>query len=350
MKKYVLALLCGAALLLSFSGCAQKDQEDALVIFNYGEYMDPQVIELFEEETGIEVKYEEYVTPEDMYTKFEGGGTQYDLICTSDYMVEKMIAAGQAKPIDWDSMENAHLIDKTYMNFCSQFDPGNTYACPYLFGTVGILYNTNMVKQDIDSWEVLWDSTYQNSIIAENSVRDAFLPALKLLGYSINTTKKDQLQGAFSLLKGQKPILMAYLVDETRDVMIGEEAALAVTYSGDATEAIDANPNLAYVVPKEGSNIWFDCFMIPSSCQHEEYANRFIDFLCREDIAMMNFEYIYYGSPNRAVYQALDEETRQDETIFPSREVLDKCEVYQYLGQDTEQYYNRLWKELKAYR
>ena len=351
-------LLTGAVLLPCLSGCGSSSSENAeagddntLIVFNYGDYIDTETIALFEEETGITVKYEQYVTPEDMYTKYSSGSIPYDLVCTSDYMVEKMIQAGQALPIDTSSMEYYDNLDPVYMNFAEAFDPGNKYAVPYFFGTVGILYNTAMVEDEseVESWSVLWDEKYKSSIVMENSMRDAFLVPLKWKGHSLNSKDKTELQESLDLLKEQKPLLMAYLVDETRDMMIAGDAALAVIYSGDASVAMEDNEDLDYAIPEEGSNLWIDCWFIPDSCQHKENAEKFIDFMNREDIAMMNFDYVWYGTPNLAVKEELDEETQEDPTVFPPDEVLEKLEVYNYLGAELDDYYCQMWKELKSY-
>ena len=350
MKKWLalaLALICA----LSLTACGSEKTEstgEELVVFNYGDYIDRSLLTQFEKETGIKVKYEEYVTPEDMYTKYQGGSIQYDVIISSEYMIEKMIQSGEALEIDMDSMENIGNIGDTYWDFCKAFDPDNIYAVPYQWGTVGILYNTAMVDEEITSWNILWDEKYANNIIMENSVRDAFLVPLKLMGESLNTTDKAVLEEAKQMLIDQKPLVQAYLVDESRDALVSGDAAMAVIYSGDATAAIEYNEDLAYVVPEEGSNIWIDCLMIPKTCQHKEAAEAFIDFLCREDVGMANFEYIYYGTPNTAVAEALDDEYKEDPTIFPPEEVLEKCEVYQYLGSEMESYYTSMWKEIKS--
>ena len=350
-KRFAVALAL-TGIVFAVAGCSDSaagGDDNTLVVFNYGDYIDRDTIQMFEEETGIEVKYEEYITPEDMYTKYQSGAIDYDLICTSDYMIEKMIQNGEALAIDKSQMEYYDNMDQKYLDFCQSFDPDNQYAVPYFFGTVGILYNEEMVDEDVDSWSILWDEKYKEQIIMENSVRDAFIVPLKLKGHSINTTDKSALLEAQDMLMDQKPLLAAYLVDETRDAMISGDAALGVIYSGDATVAIEENENLTYVVPKEGTNIWFDCWMIPDSAKHKEAAEKFIDFMNRPDIAMLNFDYIWYGTPNKAVYEELDDETRADPTIFPDAETMGKCEVYQYLGPEMDTYYSRLWKELKAY-
>ncbi len=344
-------ILTGLIIILMTAGCTGRGDggdERSLVVFNYGDYIDRETINMFEKETGIRVRYEEYVTPEDMYTKYKSGVINYDLICTSDYMIEKMIREGETLPYDPSSMDYLSNLDEKYMEKCTRFDPDNRYAVPYLLGTVGILYDTEKVKEPVESWGILWDEKYRGEIIMENSMRDAFLVPLKWKGCSLNTKNRKELDAAQKLLIKQKPLVAAYLVDESRDAMISGDASMAVVYSGDATEAMDTNESLDYAVPKEGSNIWFDCWFIPKSCRHKKEAEAFIDFMNREDVAAMNFDYIYYCTPNKAVYDSLDEETREDTTIFPPDEILDRCEVYQYLGKDTEEYYNRLWKELKS--
>lgn len=353
------SLLTLAALLSTgLTGCgsdssasAEAGNDNTLVVFNYGDYIDMDTLDMFEEETGIHVKYEQYVTPEDMYTKYSSGSIPYDLICTSDYMVEKMIQAGQTLPIDTSNMEYYDNLDPVYMEFAESFDPGNKYAVPYFFGTVGILYNTSMVEDEseVESWSVLWDEKYKSSIVMENSMRDAFLVPLKWKGHSLNSKDKTELQEALDLLKEQKPLLMAYLVDETRDMMIAGDAALSVIYSGDASVAMEDNEDLEYAIPEEGSNLWIDCWYIPDSCQHKENAEKFIDFMNRPDIAMMNFDYVWYGTPNLAVKEELDEETQEDPTVFPPDDVLEKLEVYNYLGDELDAYYCDMWKELKSY-
>lgn len=348
----ILAVMAAAFLLVipgCFSAGDAENEENSLTVFNYGDYVDVETLDLFEKETGITVKYEEYVTPEDMYTKYKSGVIDYDLICTSDYMIEKLMREGEVQEVDTSSMEYYENVDERYLDFCKTFDPENAYAVPYLWGTVGILYNKKLVHEKVDSWSILWDAKYSDQIIMQNSMRDAFMTVLKWKGLSLNVTDQKALRDAQKLLIKQKPILAAYLVDEAKDAMIAEDAALAVIYSGDATVAMEENASLDYAVPKEGSNVWFDCWAIPKSAKHKEAAEKFIDFMNREDIAQMNFDYIYYGTPNKAVYAALDEETRADYTIFPPDDVLAKCEVYQYLGGETDVYYNRLWKELKSY-
>lgn len=207
-----------------------------------------------------------------------------------------------------------------------------------------------MIDKVPDSWNVLWDTNFKNNIIMQNSVRDSFIPPLILDGASINTTDEKTLRKALKKLQEQKALVQSYLVDEVRDDMVNDQAALAVIYSGEASLAREYNENLEYVVPKEGSNIWMDSWIIPNGGGNYEGAVKFLDFLCRDDIAQKNFEYVYYSTPNQAVLDSIDEEEKEDDNaIFPDDTILERCEMFTYLGVEAEKLYSRLWKELKVY-
>lgn len=349
MKKRITAVLLLLSSLFLMS-CSPKEEEEALVILNYGKYIEPEVIEQFEEETGINIKYEEYESPEEMYTKYKAGAIHYDLICTSDYMVEKLINEGEVLELDYDNIPLVSNLDKKYFEYAQSFDPENKYSIPYFFGTLGILYDSTKVDaSEVDSWDVLWDPKYKGSIIMENSVRDSFAPALRRLGYSINSTNEEELEEALTMLCDQKELVYSYLVDASADEMIAGNASMALIYSGEAAYAQDYNENLKYSVPKEGSNMWIDSWFIPKSSQNRENAELFLNFLCREDIAMKNFDYVWYATPNTKVFDALDEEVQNDTTIFADEETLDNCEIYHRLDEEATQMYDYLWKRLKSY-
>jgi spermidine/putrescine-binding protein len=234
----------------------------------------------------------------------------------------------------------------------TSYDPDHTYSVPYFYGTLGLLYNTTEVDESVvSSWDCLWDPTYEDEIIMENSVRDTFAPALIDLGYSLNETDESNLREALEVLKQQKKdkIVYAYYVDETADAMISEEANIALCYSGEAALAMDENENLAYSVPQEGSNLWIDSWFIPKSCTNQDGALQFLDFLCRDDIAALNYEYVEYGSPITSVVEDQDEETRNNEAINPSSETLQRCEIYTALDDEKSQLYTTLWQELLSY-
>ena len=351
LKFKAISLLTTAALLLASCGKGtEKNAPDQIVVFNYGDYIDRSILGQFEEETGIKVVYEEFLTPEAMYTKYKNGTVKYDLICCSDYMLDKMIKEKEVREIDYTVMEHIGNIGDTYWKVSESFDKGHKYNVPYFWGTVGILYNTTMVDKVPESWNDLWDSHYKNNIIMQNSVRDSFIPPLVLDGCSINTTDETSLRKALEALKEQKSLVQSYLVDEVRDDMVNEQAAMAVIYSGEASLASEYNENLEYLVPEEGSNVWMDSWVIPADGRNYEGAVKFLDFLCRADIAEKNFEYVYYSTPNEAVLDNIDEEEKEEDTaIFPDDNVLDRCEMFTYLGPEAEALYNRLWKELKVY-
>lgn len=342
-------LLIGISISCCLAGCGSKDSENTLTVLNYGKYLEPEVLEKFEEETGIKIEYEEYVTPENMYTKYRAGAIDYDLICTSDYMVEKLIQEGQVLEIDFNNIPLSQNLDQTYFEFSKSFDPENKYAIPYFFGTVGILYNKELVDESkVNSWKILWDKDYSGQIIMADSVRDSFMVALKILGYSLNTTDETELKEAQDLLIQQKPLVYSYLVDEAQDEMIAENAAMAVVYSGEAGYALEFNDKLAFSVPKEGSNMWIDSWFIPKSAKHKEHAEKFLNFLCREDISMMNFDYVYYATPNSKTKESLEQELQENTTIFPPKSILDNCEVLKSLDDASTTKQNILWKEVKA--
>ena len=304
-----------------------------VIVYNWGEYLDPEVITMFEEETGIDVVYEEYETNEIMFPKIQSGAIAYDVVCPSDYMVQRMIENDLLSEINFDNVPNIKYIDSTYMTQSRQFDPENKYSVPYLFGTVGILYNKTMVDEPIDSWSVLWDEKYKDSILMQDSVRDAFGVTLKYLGYSLNSTDLDELEAAKKLLIEQKPLVQAYVVDQVRDKMIGNEAAIGVIYSGEALYTQVENPDLEYVIPKEGSNLWIDSWVIPKNAKHKENAEKFINYLCLPEIAKMNFDYITYSIPNSEGRKLIEEGwMRNSEIAFPDPEDLKNCETFQFLG------------------
>lgn len=322
---------------------------EKVIVYNWGEYLDPKTIELFEEETGISVTYEEYETNEIMYPKIVSQAIAYDVVCPSDYMIQRMIENDLLAEINWDNIPNVKNMDPTYMEQSKSFDPENKYSVPYCVGTVGILYNKSMVKEPVDSWDILWNPKYKDSILMQDSVRDAFAVALKRLGHSINSTEVDQLAAAAEDLMEQKPLVQAYVVDQVRDKMIGNEAALGVIYSGEAGYTKRENPNLEYVIPKEGSNVWLDSWVIPKNAQNKENAEKFINFMCRPEIALMNFEYLTYSTPNLKAREMIeDEEIRNSKILFPEPEDLTNCETFQFLGDDVDSYYNELWNKVKS--
>lgn len=322
---------------------------EQVVVYNWGEYIDPAVLDMFEEETGISIVYEEFETNESMYPKVQSGAVAYDLVCPSDYMIQRMLENGLLAEINFDNIPNIKNIGEQYLESSKSFDPENKYSVPYTWGTVGILYNKTMVDEPIDSWSILWNPKYKDQILMQNSVRDALGIALKYCGYSLNSTDLDELNEAQQLLLEQKPLVQAYVVDQVRDKMISNEAAIGVIYSGEAIYTQSENPDLEYVIPKEGSNVWIDSWVIPKNAKNKENAEMFINFLCRPDIAKMNFDYITYSTPNTAARELIEDDAIRNSTIaFPDAKELERCETYKYLGSKNDEIYNELWREIKS--
>ena len=366
MKKRVCMILAGCLAMTMLGGCAGavanggntsaeskdnsgKSGKGQVVVYNWGEYIDEDVIDMFEEETGIEVVYDMFETNEEMYPKIETGAVKYDVVCPSDYIIEKMIQNNLIQKINWDNVPNIKNMGDIYMEMAKEFDPENEYAVPYNFGTVGIMYNTTMVDEPVDSWSILWDEKYADNILMQDSVRDAFMVALKLKGYSMNTLDEGELNEAKQILIDQKPLVQAYVIDQVRDKMIGNEAAIGVIYSGEAIFTQRENADLEYVIPKEGTNVWIDSWVIPKNAPNMENAEKFIDFMCREDVALKNFEYITYSTPNDAARALIeDEDIKNSKIAFPDLSQYNNLETFHYLGADGDALYNELWKEVKA--
>ena len=351
LRKVVPAIM---AVVVIAGGIFYSSKEDLsgtnqVIVYNWGEYLDPEVITLFEKETGINVVYEEFETNEIMYPKVQSGAIAYDVVCPSDYMIQRMIENDLLAELNFDNIPNVKNIGQEYFKQSRQFDSENKYSVPYCWGTVGILYNKTMVDEPIDSWSVLWDEKYKDNILMQDSVRDAFAVALKYKGHSLNSTDLDELEEAKELLIEQKPLVQAYVIDQVRDKMIGNEAAIGVIYSGEAIYTQLENPNLEYVIPKEGSNVWIDSWVIPKNAKHKENAEAFINFLCRPDIAKMNFDYITYSTPNTAARELIEDPAiRNSKIAFPDASELERCETFQFLGDKNDAIYNKLWREIKS--
>ena len=351
MKKLVALACMTATTVAALSGCGSSESSNGeVIVYNWGEYIDPDVLEMFEEETGIKVVYDEYETNETMYPKVEAGAAQYDLVCPSDYMIDKMIEKGLVQELNFDNIPNAkQYIGEQYYEQSKEFDPENKYSIPYCWGTVGILYNQTMVSEPITSWDVLWDAQYENNILMQDSVRDAFMVALKRNGNSMNSTDDAELNAAKDALIEQKPLVQAYVVDQVRDKMIGNEAAIGVIYSGEAIYTQRENSDLVYVIPEEGTNVWIDSWVMLKDAPNKENAEKFLDFLCRPEIALKNFEYITYSTPNTGAQELIeDEDIKNSPIAFPDLSQYNNIETFQYLGEEFDEKLNELWKQVKS--
>ncbi len=342
MKKWM-ALFLAVVMFLSMVSFASA--QEVVNLYNWFDYMDPEVLKIFEDETGIQVNCMYFTQNEEMLVSMRANEGAYDVVVPSDYMVERMIKEGLIQEINMDNVPNFSYIKENLKH--ADYDPESKYTVPFMWGTLGILYDTTRVsEEEVTTWKVLWDEKYANEIIMMNSLRDTMGIGLIMNGYSMNSADRKELKAALDILREQKPLVKAYYVDETKDMMMNGEAALAVVYSGDALYAMDGNENLDYAVPEEGSNIWIDPFVIPTSAKNKENAEKLINFLCRPDIAQMNCEYIYYSSPNQGAIDLMGEEYTENSTINPSDEVIARCEFYHDLDDKTLSLYNNYWEKV----
>ena len=332
---------------------AEAAEQVELRVYNWGEYIangeDGQldVIEEFEKEyPNIKVNYNTYATNEEMYAKIKSGSAQYDVLFPSDYMISRMISEGMLEKLDFSNIPNFSDIMDSFKNL--EYDPTNEYSVPYTWGTVGIIYNTTMVEEAPTSWDALWDPEYTNMILMFDNSRDALGLTLKKLGYSQNTTDHSQLDEAAEELKKQKSVLQAYVMDEIFDKMESGEAALAPYYAGDALTMMAENPDLAFVLPEEGTNRFVDAMVIPKGVRHKTEAELFINFMLETRIAAANIEYLGYSTPQKSVYELQDEEIINNGISYPSDEYLEKCDTFINLPEEENNYMQTLWADIKA--
>ena len=335
------------------------DKGVTINVYNWGEYIsngDDDSLDVnaeFEKLTGIRVNYTQFDTNESLYAKLKSGGTTYDVIFPSDYMVSRMIDEDMLEPLDFENIPNFRHISEKFKN--PSYDPQNLYSVPYTWGTVGLIYNYDMLGFDPDSWDVMWDPNFAKQILQFSNSKDAFAIALMRLGYSINTEDQMELDQAAQLLKEQKPLVQAYVMDQIFDKMQGNEAAIAPYYAGDAINMMAVNERLRFVIPKEGTNLFFDAVCIPKIKEDTEESRlkklaseMYINFLNEPEIAAANIEYIQYSTPNDAALALLDEETRNNPVIYPSDDKLENTEVYVNLSEDTNRYLDQLWTEIMS--
>ena len=345
MKKIKSIIILASVLVIGMtaSGCGSK--KPTLNVYNWGDYIDKSVLKDFEEEYGIKVVYDTFETNEDLYVKLKQGSSNYDVVIPSDYMIERMIREDMLVKLDKNNVPNLNKVDDQFFNL--EFDPSNDYSVPYMWGTVGIIYNKTMVSDPVDSWDILWNPKYENEIFMLNSQRDTIAVSLLRLGYSMNTRNESELEVAKAELIKQKPLVRAYLGDEVKDAMVGEEAAMAVVWSGDAIAMIRQNSDLDYIIPKEGTNLWFDSMVIPKTTTNKEAAEKFIDFMSRPDISARNTDYIGYSTPIPEAVEMLPDDIKNSKVAYPSEAEIENTEVFKD-PLDIIKIYDRIWTEITA--
>ncbi len=346
MKKIirVLSIVMLLAVCVSlFAGCG--DNRPVLKVYNWGDYIGEKVVKDFEDKYNIKVVYDQFATNEEMYAKMKAGADDYDVIIPSDYMIKRMINEDMLTKINLNNIPNYKYIEDRFKNL--NYDSKNEYSVPYMWGTVGILYNSKTVKDPVDSWSILWNKKYEKQIFMLDSQRDSIGITLKMLGYSLNTKDQKQLDEAKKKLIEQKPLVLAYVGDEVKDKMIANEAEMAVVWSGDAIFMMKQNKDLKYVIPKEGSNLWFDAMVVPKSSKHTKEAEMFINYMCETQVAYKNADYIGYSTPHSEAKNLLPKELTSDKTAYPSTDEVKNCEIFEDLA-DSLPIYDKIWNEVKV--
>jgi len=340
------------ALAAGFCGCGNKlnsskandsrktnDSREVLRVYNFTEYIDKTTIADFEKEFNLRVIYDEFETNEDMYEEIVDNPKDYDVLVPSDYTIDRLIQEGRLEKLDLNKIPNIANIAPEYLK--PEYDANNNYVVPYMAGTLGILYNKKYAAGPIDSWTSLFDSQYKGKILMWDSQRDVIGLTLRMLGYSMNSNNDSELAQVKARLASQRSFVQ-YGGDEIRDIMIADEGTLAFIFSGDAKTAIDQNPKLAYVIPKEGSNKWVDGFVIMKNTEHLEAAQNFINFMCRPNIAIRNMTKTGYTSPVSGAWGEFGDNT----IMFPTAEELERCGPFLY-NKEASQKYARLWGEIR---
>ena len=357
MKRIIAFVLAVMMTVVLLAGCGSGGKERRVVnVCSWGEYIDESLIGEFESQTGIHVNYQTAESNETLYSLLQTGGADFDVIVPSDYMIGRLIDEGMLAELDYSAIPNYDLIDSQYKSL--SFDPENKYTVPYTWGTVGIIYNTKMVDEPITSWGAMFDEKYAGQVLMINNSRDALMAALCYLGYDINTTDEAQLTEAFELVKNAKDkgVYQAFVMDEIFGKMEGSNAAISMYYAGDYLTMLENNEDLAFVVPEEGSNWFVDAMCVLKSSQHKDEAMEWINFIAGTDASLANMDYIWYASPNAealAEYPAYYEEQNGealDQELYnimaAPADVLERCELYVNLPQETLKFYDKLWTKL----
>ena len=361
-KIIILIALLSLALTAALTGCAgqeptgqapeqgagQGSGQDVIHVHNWGYFIDRDVLRIFEEEYGIRVNYHEFVNNETLYAALSLGGMIADVIVPSDYMIARMIEEEMLYELDFSNIPNYSLIDPRFRGL--SFDPDNRFSVAYKVGTTGLIYNSAMIPYEITSWAALFDERFAGQILTFNNPRDAFAVALQYLGHSINTTDEDQLQEAFELLLQQRPLLQAYVMDEIFDKMESGEAWIGPWYAPDFLIMYEHNPNLRFVRPTEGTNFFVNAMVVPRGSQNREGAEKFINFMARTDIALMNMRAINYASANYEAAAIFSEELNdlERDVVFVGPEEYANTEVFYHLPRHILDLYDRLWVQLRS--
>lgn len=349
MKKTFKLLSLSICILLMgafFDGCS-KDSSEQISFLNYGENIDKETIKEFEKKYGIKVNVETFDDMETMYQKISKGGVKYDVILVSDALMPRMIKKGLIQELNKDNIPNISQMDKDYLNL--QIDPGNKYSVPYMFGTVGLIYNKDVVKEKVDSWDILWDEKYKDKVFMFDTYRDTMGAALKKLGYSLNSKNPKEIEEAKELLiKQRETVNPIYGVDNGTTMIPAGESDINMIWSGEGLNLQDENPNLVYVVPKEGANFWIDSLCIPKNAENVEGAEKFINFVSDKESALRIADEIGYTTPNKEARLVQPDNVKNNPNAYMPKEIMDRCEIYEDFPMDVKKIYDNAWVNIKS--
>ncbi len=355
MKKNFFIILV-IFILITFSGCANKSTElgEFINVYSWGEFIangtdgNLNVNKEFTKRTGIRVNYKTFQNNEELFAKLLGGGTDYDVIIPSDYMISRLREKNMLAPLNFKNIPNYSFIDDKFKNL--NFDPENKYSVPYVWGIVGIFYNKNEVQKSENeiTWDILWNEKYKNRILIFDNARDAFAISLLRLGYSINTTDPKNWRKAADELIKQKPLIQAYVMDQIFDKMGNGEAAVAPYYSGDVATMLKNNPSIGFVIPKNGTNLFVDSMCVPKNSLRKNQAEKYINFMCETDIALANVKQTGYSTPHKKAFEKLDSSIKQNKIFYPDDEILRNAQVFVNLPDNINKLMDELWIEVKS--
>ena len=346
MKKLLTLLMVISMISTLFVGCSKKTSEE-INFFNYGENIDEETVKEFEKQYGIKVNIETFDDMENMYQKVKNEGVKYDVILVSDALMPRMIKENLIQELNKDNIPNISQMDEEYLNL--EIDPGNKYSVPYMFGTVGLIYNKDVVKENVDSWDILWNEKYKDKVFMFDTYRDTIGVALKKLGYSLNSTDPKQIEEAKELLiKQRKTVDPIYGVDNGTTMIPAGESDINMIWSGEGLNLQEENPNLVYIVPKEGANFWIDSLCIPSNAKNIEGAEKFINFVSDKESALRIADEIGYTTPNKEARLEQPESVRNNPNAYMPKEIMDRCEIYVDFSKNIKRMYDDAWLDIKS--
>ena len=346
MKKLLTLLMVISMISTLFVGCSKKTSEE-INFFNYGENIDEETVKEFEKQYGIKVNIETFDDMENMYQKVKNEGVKYDVILVSDALMPRMIKENLIQELNKDNIPNISQMDEEYLNL--EIDPGNKYSVPYMFGTVGLIYNKDVVKENVDSWDILWDEKYKDKVFMFDTYRDTIGVALKKLGYSLNSTDPKQIEEAKELLIQQrKTVDPIYGVDNGTTMIPAGESDINMIWSGEGLNLQEENPNLVYIVPKEGANFWIDSLCIPSNAKNIEGAEKFINFVSDKESALRIADEIGYTTPNKEARLEQPDSVINNPNAYMPKEIMDRCEIYVDFPKNIKRMYDDAWLDIKS--